>query len=161
MIFTSEAFLIFLPIVLLGCGLLPQPWRNRYLLAASYYFYGSWDWRMLSLILLTTAIDYNTALRVEAARDESLRRRWLLVSVCTNLSILAFFKYFNFFIDSAAALLHAVGLSPNLPTLQILLPVGISFYTFQSMSYVVDVYRRDMKPVTSFLDYSQIGRAHV
>jgi len=154
MLFNSEAFLLFLPCVLLGVGLLPGPWKNRFLLAASYYFYGSWDWRFLGLILLTTAIDYSVAHVVSRQNDPVRRRRFLLISVCTNLSILGFFKYFNFFIGSALTGLEALGIQASAPTLTIILPVGISFYTFQSMSYVVDVYRRDMEPVRKFADYA-------
>ena len=154
MLFNSEEFLIFLPCVLIAVGLLPGVWKNRFLLAASYFFYGSWDWRFLGLIFLTTAIDFNVAHFVHRQTDPQLRKRFLLISVCTNLGILAFFKYFNFFVGSALTALDAIGVQASAPTLNIILPVGISFYTFQSMSYVVDVYRRDMEPVGKFADYA-------
>ena len=154
MLFNSEAFLVFLPCVLLGFALLPGAWKNRFLLVASYYFYGSWDWRFLGLIFLTTLIDFHVAGLVHAEADALRRRRYLLISVCTNLTILGFFKYFNFFVGSALSGLEALGISASAPTLSIILPVGISFYTFQSMSYVVDVYRRDMEPVRRFEDYA-------
>jgi D-alanyl-lipoteichoic acid acyltransferase DltB (MBOAT superfamily) len=154
MLFNSIEFLYFLPAVLLGAALLPQPWKNRFLLVASYFFYGSWDWRFLALIFLTSAVDYNVGkvlYRIEAPQQ---RRRLLLISVCVNLGILAFFKYFNFFINSAAALLETAGLHPSIPVLRIILPVGISFYTFQSMSYVIDIYRRQLTPAPGFLQYA-------
>jgi len=154
MLFNSESFLIFLPIVLLGAGLLPGVWRKHFLLAASYFFYGSWDWRFLGLIFLTTVVDYNVAHAVRRQVDPVVRKRWLLVSVIFNLGVLGFFKYFNFFVGSALSALESLGVPASAPTLQIILPVGISFYTFQSMSYVIDVYRRDMEPVTSFWDYA-------
>ncbi len=113
------------------------PWRrqNLFLLAASYFFYGSWDWRFAGLLLLTTTLDFVCALRVAAATGPRRRRRWLLVSVIGNLAILGVFKYCGFFVASLGALLGRVGLEPHLPVLRIVLPVGISFYTFQSLSY--------------------------
>lgn len=154
MLFNSREFLIFLPFVLIVVGLLPGVWRKRFLLVASYFFYGSWDWRFLGLIFLTTAVDYHVAHLVHRSADPQRRKRLLLVSVGVNLGILAFFKYFNFFVGSALSALDSLGVPASAPTLQIILPVGISFYTFQSMSYVVDVYRRDMTPVASFRDYA-------
>jgi len=154
MLFNSISFFFFVPIVLLGVRLLPGTQRQRWLLLASYFFYGSWDWRFLALILFTTAVDYWIAHRIHRSDDPDERRRALLVSVCVNLGVLGFFKYFNFFIDSAAALLEAAGLHASLPALQIILPVGISFYTFQSMSYVIDVYRRDTVPAQTFVLYA-------
>jgi D-alanyl-lipoteichoic acid acyltransferase DltB (MBOAT superfamily) len=154
MLFNSIEFLYFVPVVLFGAAALPQPWKNRFLLVASYFFYGSWDWRFLALIFLTTAVDYNVGNALHRTDAPAQRQRLLLVSVCVNLGILAFFKYFNFFIGSAATLLEAAGLHPSIPTLRIILPVGISFYTFQSMSYVVDIYRRQLMPAPGFLEYA-------
>ncbi|MFW5740789.1 MAG: MBOAT family O-acyltransferase [Myxococcota bacterium] len=114
--------------------------RQIFLLAASYFFYGSWDWRFLGLLLLSTVVDYTVARRMETLPRES-RKRLLLISVFTNLGILAFFKYFNFFVDSVALGLQSLGLHADTPTLKIILPVGISFYTFQTMAYTIDVYR--------------------
>ena len=154
MLFNSIQFLFFVPLVLLGMRLLPGSQRQRWLLAASYVFYGSWDWRFLGLILFTTAVDYVLAHRIHVTGAAFRRRQYLLASVGINLTVLGFFKYFNFFIDSAAAGLEALGLHASLPTLQIILPVGISFYTFQSMSYVIDVYRRDTAPAETFVLYA-------
>jgi alginate O-acetyltransferase complex protein AlgI len=144
--------LLFFPGVLLAVWLLRRRVgaRNAFLLAASYYFYGWWDWRFLGLILLTTALDWSVGLLLEPgprspawARRLGARRRLLLAaSLVANLGVLGFFKYFDFFAAGAAALLRSVGLSVSAPELGIVLPVGISFYTFQSMSYTIDVYRK-------------------
>ena len=117
-------------------------WQNVFLLAASYVFYGWWDWRFLSLIAVSTAVDYFVARSIESAQGGSAgglrkRRLLLLVSIVTNLSILAFFKYFNFFADSATSLLSVLGFAPDRVTLEIILPIGISFYTFQSLSIFI------------------------
>ncbi|HYD48948.1 MAG TPA: MBOAT family protein [Terriglobales bacterium] len=154
MLFNSIDFLIFLPIVLIATRLVEGRARRAVLIAAGYYFYGTWDWRFLGLLMLTTVIDYVVAQMIYRAPDKQRQRQILIVSLIINLGILGFFKYFNFFLDSAVDLLGLLGLQANVPVLRILLPVGISFYTFQSMAYVIDVYRGDAKPVDSFLDYA-------
>ncbi len=154
MLFNSIEFFFFVPLVLLGVAALPGSQRQRWLLAASYFFYGSWDWRFLGLILFTTAVDYVIAGRMHATGAKFRRRQLLWISIGVNLTVLGFFKYFNFFVDSAAIALEAIGLHASLPALQIILPVGISFYTFQSMSYVIDVYRRDTPPAETFVLYA-------
>ena len=154
MFFNSVEFLIFLPVVLGVYYLLSRRAQNVWLVLASYFFYGWWNWRFCGLLALSTVIDFTCALRIDGATDSRVRRRWLLLSLCSNLGILGFFKYFNFFVDSAATLLAAVGLQPHLPVLRVLLPVGISFYTFQTMSYTIDVYRRQLAPTRSFLDFA-------
>lgn len=154
MLFNSIHFLLFLPIVLLGVAVLPARWRNPFLLVASYYFYGSWDWRFLSLIFLTTAVDYTVGHLMYDTRDPGRRKIILTVAICINLGILGIFKYFNFFVQSAMTALNAVGLHASPWTLSIILPVGISFYTFQSMSYAIDIYRREMEPARHFWDFA-------
>lgn len=141
MLFNSFHFLCFFPVVLLLYYLLP--WRNRWmlLLAASYYFYGSWNWWYLGLILVSTAVDFFAAQRIEASDSPTVRKRFLALSIASNLGILFAFKYFNFFIDSASTLLANANVAVPDIALQVLLPVGISFYTFQTMSYTIDVYR--------------------
>ena len=149
MLFNSATFLIFFAVVF---GLyLPAPRRvrNALLLVASYVFYGAWDWRFLGLIAVSTAIDYWSARAIEGGAPER-RERWLALSVCANLGILAFFKYFNFFIDSFVELARVIGWSAPRGGLEIVLPVGISFYTFQTMSYTIDVYRGRMPAVRDF-----------
>ncbi|MFI5396499.1 MAG: MBOAT family O-acyltransferase [Candidatus Binatia bacterium] len=154
MLFNSIAFLCFLPIVLIGIGVLPKSWRNSFLLVAGYFFYGCWDWRFLGLLFLSTNIDFFAGRAIYASTNARTRKLILIASLSANLTILGFFKYFNFFADSARALLHVLGFSPSLPVLSIVLPVGVSFYTFQSMSYAIDVYRGHTKPADRFLDYA-------
>ena len=147
MLFNSLAFAVFLPVVFALYWAIrrrPLVWQNALLLAASYLFYGWWDYRFLSLLLISSTVDYLVGLRLEAARTDRHRRLLLLASLLVNLGILGFFKYFGFFVDSFADLLRLAGLEPHPATLRILLPVGISFYTFQTLSYTIDIYRRRM-----------------
>lgn len=154
MLFNSTNFFLFLPVVLIASQVLPDLWRKRFMTAAGYFFYGCWDWRFVGLLGLTTVVDFSVGHAVDRAPTVAAKRRFLLLSIVLNLGVLGFFKYFNFFIDSAATLIELFGLRANLPTLRVILPVGISFYTFQSMAYVIDVYRGDAKPVRSFLDFA-------
>ncbi len=122
------------------------------LLGASYYFYAYWDYRFLSLIIISTVVDFFTGNRIYEAQDLKSKRIFLAISIVVNLSILFFFKYFNFFIDSANVALSSFNYSFS--NLDIILPIGISFYTFQSMSYSLDIYRGELKPAESFLDFA-------
>jgi D-alanyl-lipoteichoic acid acyltransferase DltB (MBOAT superfamily) len=154
MLFNSIDFFYFLPVVLIATACVQQPWRNRFLLIGGYYFYGSWDWRFIGLLFLTTVFDFYIGRAIYDSRDPA-RRRWLLVlSICVSLGVLGFFKYFNFFLDSAVQFLSLLGINASGPALQIILPVGVSFYTFQSMAYVIDIYRGVMTPAPSFLGYA-------
>ncbi len=128
--------------------------RKLWLLAASYVFYGAWDWRFLSLLVLSTLIDYAAGLGIANARRDALRKRWLWLSIVGQLGLLGFFKYCDFFLESLIDLGAALGLSLHAPTLQIILPVGVSFYTFQSLSYTFDVYLRRLQPTRSLLDFA-------
>lgn len=128
--------------------------RKSWLLAASYVFYGAWDARFLGLIAFSTALDYLLGLQIERSGSPRTRRRLLAASVVVNLGVLGLFKYFNFFLGSAIELLHWLGLPARPATLAIVLPVGISFYTFQSLSYTVDVYRRQLAATKSPLDFA-------
>ncbi len=144
MLFNSFDFAVFLPIVFLlyhGLGSRRRQAQNVLLLIASYIFYGWWDWRFLSLIFISTLVDYGVGLALDSTSEVSRRKLFLALSLTANLGILGFFKYFNFFADNAAAMFHAFGLTLNTGTLHIILPVGISFYTFQTLSYSIDVYR--------------------
>lgn len=154
MLFNSISFLVFLPIALLGANTLPGRWRNLFLLAASYVFYGAWDWRFLLLLWGTTGVDYLAARQIAVSTTARRRRAFLLLSLGTNLTVLGFFKYYDFFVQSGAQLLGAMGLSVSPWTLSVILPVGISFYTFQSMAYVIDVYRGHLPCVTDLGDYA-------
>lgn len=158
MLFNSAVFLLgFLPVVLLVYYLLPHKWQNAFLVIASCIFYGSWDWRFLAPLLWTTGLDYWVARRMERSAELgepiARRRQFLLISVMSNLGLLAFFKYFNFFVTSAQSLMQAFGLEIELHTLEIVLPVAISFYTFQALSYTIDVYRGEYHATRNFWDF--------
>ena len=154
MLFNSLEFAVFFFIVYSLYLVLGFRWQNRMLLAASYVFYGAWDWRFLFLILFSTTIDYFLGQKIY--RETNIdRKKWLIAfSVIVNLSFLGFFKYFNFFTGSLGSLLQTFGFSPNFRLLHIVLPVGISFYTFQSMSYTIDIYRGHVKPASHFADFA-------
>lgn len=154
MLFNSFDFLLFFSVVFVVQRVLPHRPRNLFLLAASCFFYGCWNWRFLGLLWVTVGTDYVVSRRIERSENPTTRRRLLLVSCVVNLSILGFFKYANFFVKSTTSLLQVLGFSAHEPTLNIVLPVGISFYTFQSMSYVIDVYRRQMPALKSLWDYA-------
>ena len=154
MVFNSLHFLWFFLAVYVLYRLLPHRGQNWLLLIASYYFYAAWDWRFLSLLAASTVVDY-TAARLIQRSDETRRRKVLLsVSLGFNLMLLGFFKYFNFFSDSLRALLAGIGWEMDFVTLRVLLPIGISFYTFMSMSYVIDVYRREIPATRHFVDFA-------
>ena len=129
--------------------LLPARFRVALLLVASYLFYSWWDVRFLSLILISTLTDFYVGRRIFLESRPVVRRRWLAVSLVVNLGILGFFKYWGFFAESAAALLEQVGLDPNFAFLRLVLPVGIAFYTFQTLSYTIDIYRGSVEPEPS------------
>lgn len=146
MLFPSFAFLVFLPVVFLAYWYVfnrSLRLQNAFLLVASYVFYGWWDWRFLGLLFASSLGDVLIGLAIDRA-EGAARKRWLMLSLLVNLGLLCTFKYFNFFMDGLHDLLLTVGLQPHLPTLRLLLPVGISFYTFQSLSYTIDIYRRRM-----------------
>jgi alginate O-acetyltransferase complex protein AlgI len=153
MIFTEFRFLAFLGLVYgVHWTLRSQGLRKAWLLIASYAFYAAWDWRFLSLIWLSTIVDYLVGLGLRNETRVGRRRGLLAASVTTNLGILAVFKYAGFFAASASRLLADLGLPISEASLDIVLPVGISFYTFQTMSYSIDVFRRRLEPTVSLLD---------
>lgn len=156
MIFTSLVFLIFFAVVYAAYLGTQRHLRlqNALLLCASYVFYGYWEWRFLLLIVGSTLVDYWVARRLNGTDDSRRRKRLVALSVVVNLTVLGFFKYFNFFISSTKTALELAGWTSDLSTLDIILPVGISFYTFQTMSYTIDVYRRRMKPANSLLEFA-------
>ena len=150
MLFPTIAFAVFFAIVLTANWALarrPVAWR-LFMLAASWFFYGWWDARFVVLLAASTVANQLLARRMAATDDEGARRRTVVVAVVLNLGILGFFKYYGFFVESAEGLLHGLGLQANLPLLQVILPVGISFFTFQALSYVIDVYRGRIGPTT-------------
>ncbi len=153
MLFDTPVYLLFLILIVLLYWKLGFHGQNRFLLAGSYLFYGWWDWRFLLLMIASTVIDYVIAIRISEARHPTRKRILLIISLLVNFSILGFFKYCNFFIDSFVRSGHLFGL--NLPAgfLQIVLPPGISFYTFQEVAYIVDVYKGKLPAARSFLQY--------
>lgn len=155
MIFSEPRFLLFFAIVFgVYWTLSGNRGRKVWLLAASLFFYGSWDWRFLGLIVGCAVVDYFCARRIKRAQEAGKSGKgWLLVSLCYDLGTLGFFKYFNFFADSCVEFFAWLGLPANQVTLQIVLPVGISFFTFQAMSYTIDVYRGKLQPAPRFLDF--------
>jgi alginate O-acetyltransferase complex protein AlgI len=153
MAFNSIQYAVFLALVVGFYRLLPRRGQNLLLLVASYVFYGFWDWRFLSLLIVSTMVDFLVGGAMPGA-DGRYRKFLLTTSMVVNLGILGFFKYFDFFADSFAQLLNDFGLNASVPTLQIILPVGISFYTFQTMSYTIDIYRREMEPTHDLLSFA-------
>jgi len=154
MLFNSTEFLIFFGVVYSIYWLLPHKGQNRFLLAGSYFFYGSWNWKFLSLLIISTVIDYFCGILIHESTEEKRRKFFLMLGLSASLGMLGFFKYANFFVAEAAGLLSLFGLKGHISTLKIILPIGISFYTFQSMSYYIDVYRKKLKPEKNFLDYA-------
>ncbi len=159
MLFNSWLFIKFFAIVYVAVWLLtrfraPVGLLNAVLLVASYVFYGAWHVWYLGLILLSTGVDYFIGLQLGKTTDPG-KRMWLAgTSIVVNLGVLGFFKYFDFGIENLSLLLQAMGLTPHLSTLEILLPVGISFYTFQTISYTIDVYRKKIEPHKNLLDFA-------
>ena len=154
MLFNSLEFAGFAIITLILYWMLRLRGQNVLLLIASYLFYSAWDWRFLSLLIFQSLVDYIAGLGIGRSEDERVRKRYLIGAITINLLVLATFKYFGFFVDSAIGLLRWIGLEPNPPLLEIILPIGISFYTFQSITYSFDVYRRRLPPTRSFLNYA-------
>ncbi len=155
MVFNSLEYFMFLPIVFVLYWFVFKnnlKSQNIVLLVASYVFYGWWDWRFLSLILLSTIIDYIIGHKIYSNNDKFIKKKWLWVSVLFNVSLLGFFKYFNFFVDSWVDMVSMFGYSiKSTWTLRVILPVGISFYTFQTMSYSFDIYYKKLEPTKDFL----------
>src|SRR5262245_50136787 len=153
MLFTEQRFaLFFIAVLAIYWALRGNRARKNFLLLCSYAFYAGWDWLLTPLILFSTVMDYALALRITG--DQARKKRWLVISLVANLTLLGFFKYFNFFIESAVGFSAWLGIPLSMHTLAIVLPVGISFYTFESLSYTIDVYRGILKPVRNFLDYA-------
>ena len=158
MIFNSLEFFIFLFIVFVLYWLVLKKSlkaQNIFLLVSSYIFYGWWDWRFLSLILLSTTVDYFVGISMDSSKKQSVRKRWLWVSVFFNVGLLGFFKYYNFFVDSWVDMFTTIGYNMKSTwTLNVILPIGISFYTFQTMSYAFDIYYKKLKPTKDFLSFA-------
>jgi alginate O-acetyltransferase complex protein AlgI len=156
MLFNSLEFFIFLPIVFalywfLGSKRIIA--QNILIAIASYVFYGWWDWRFLSLILFSSLVDFFVGLSLGKAKNPSKRKLYLWISICVNLGFLGFFKYYNFFIDSLISSITFFGKELSINTLNIILPVGISFYTFQTLSYTIDVYYKKLEPTKNLIGF--------
>lgn len=154
MLFNSMAFAIFLPIVFALYWLLPHRFRWVLLLVSSYYFYMSWDARYLLLILFTTLVSYVAARRIETAVTKKKKKICVASALTVSLGVLFFFKYYNFFATSLTETLQKYAIEVHPKTLAVIVPVGISFYTFQTLSYVIDVYRGDIKAEHHFGKYA-------
>ncbi len=155
MLFDSPVYFLFLTLVVAVYWRLPWRKQNWMLLAASYFFYGWWDWRFLGLMLLSTTLDYFIAFRIAGASNPRRRKMFLILSLILNFTFLGFFKYFNFFADSLVSAAATIGVhNLSAPILRVLLPPGISFYTFQEVAYIVDIYRGKQEPSRSFVDYA-------
>ncbi|MBG6062974.1 D-alanyl-lipoteichoic acid acyltransferase DltB (MBOAT superfamily) [Flavobacterium sp. CG_9.1] len=157
MFFNSFAFALFLPIVFILYWFVfnkNKSTQNLLLIVASYYFYSCWDWRFLFLLVFSTFLDYYTGIQIEKAKKTSLRKFWFWLSISINLGFLGLFKYYNFFADSFSNLLNGFGLQTSPLLLNVILPVGISFYTFHGLSYVIDIYLKRIKAEYNFIDYS-------
>ena len=154
MLFVELRFFVFFAVVLLVYwSLKKNDARKWFVLACSYYFYGSWDWRFAVMLGVLSAADYYFALRIVGTENRRARKVFVTASVAMNLSVLAFFKYFHFFVDSAIGMAAKFGAHLDEPTIHIILPVGVSFFTFQSLSYTIDVYRNEIPAVHSLRDY--------
>jgi alginate O-acetyltransferase complex protein AlgI len=157
MLFNSVRFALFLTIVFLLYWFIVQrstKKQNLLLLAASLLFYGCWDWRFLFLLCFTIGLDFIAGIRIHEAENDRSRKAWLYASVGINLGLLMVFKYFNFFSESFAGFAEMLGFRANPVLMQIVLPVGISFYTFHGLSYVFDIYRKKFRPTYDPVNYA-------
>jgi len=155
MLFNSIEFLLFLPIVFLIYWSLSKKviLQNTFLLVASYFFYGLWDYRFLSLIIISSLVDYLIGIQLSNNKSKKARKALLAISLIVNLGLLIVFKYYNFFIESFVDLCQVYGYEPHTTTLNIVLPVGISFYTFQTLSYTIDIYRNKLEPSKNIITF--------
>ena len=157
MLFNSLDFAVFLPVVFLLYWFVTHhnlKLQNGLVVLASYLFYGWWDWRFLSLIVFSTVVDYTLARKLGSETNAGRRKLLLYTSIAVNLGLLGFFKYYNFFLDNFVAAFAFFGASFKPDSLSVILPVGISFYTFQTLSYTIDVYKRKLEPTEDFIAFS-------
>ena len=157
MLFNSIAFACFLPVIFVlywfvtARKLMVQ---NAMLVVASYFFYACWDWRFLFLLLFSTVLDYISGLQMSASKNEVTKKFWFVLSIVVNLGFLGVIKYYDFFATSFVSLFHSFGISLSIQTLHIILPVGISFYTFHGLSYIIDCYKNRIKAEKNIVDYA-------
>ena len=157
MLFNSLAFAIFLPLVFALYWFIFRKnlkSQNKLLLISSYFFYSCWDWRFLFLLVFSTLLDYFTGIMIQDAQTKKTKRVWFWLSIVVNLGFLGVFKYYNFFAESFAEFTSQLGWQVSPLTLRVILPVGISFYTFHGLSYVIDIYNNKIKAERYFVDYA-------
>jgi alginate O-acetyltransferase complex protein AlgI len=157
MFFNSLEYAVFLPLVFIVYWWIGEKrlrFQNGFLLVASYFFYSFWDWRFLFLLAFSTFLDFYTGLRMQHSKNSSIRKTWFWLSIIINLGILLVFKYYDFFVVSFSEALDTFGLTVHLATLNFILPVGISFYTFHGVSYVIDIYKGRIEAEERFIDYA-------
>ena len=157
MLFNSLDFAVFLPIVFILYWFVTNHnlrLQNALIVIASYVFYGWWDWRFLSLIIFSTLVDFSIGRLLKNEENQKIRKTLLWISIIVNLGFLGFFKYYNFFLDNFIAAFSFFGHEINANSLNIILPVGISFYTFQTLSYTIDVYKKKLDPTEDFIAFS-------
>jgi len=152
--FASVPYFIFFAVVFVVYWSLSRRYQNILLLLASYFFYAYWDWRFLGLIIISTLTDYICGPLIYNTNSSKRKKLFLIIALSINLGILGYFKYFNFFADSFIALADTIGWHVSWTTARIILPVGISFFTFQSISYSIDIYRGKLKPTKSLIDFA-------
>ena len=157
MFFNSLHFAVFLPIIFILYWFVfnkNKSWQNSLLIVASYYFYACWDWRFLFLLVFSTLLDYFSGIQIEKSKSVTESKFWFWLSIIINLGFLGIFKYYNFFATSFTELINGFGFQVNPVLIKVILPVGISFYTFHGLSYVIDIYYKRIKAETNFIDYS-------
>jgi len=157
MLFNSFSFAVFLPVVFVLYWFASKrnlKIQNAILLAASYFFYASWDWRFTFILIFSTLLDYFTGIKIHEAKERRFKKIWLWISVGINLGVLGVFKYYNFFVESFAEAFSSIGFQVHISSLQLILPVGISFYTFHGLSYVIDLYKEKIQPERNIVNYS-------
>src|SRR4051812_3565644 len=149
MLFNSFSYALFLPVVFILYWFVTNKnltLQNLFLLIASWFFYSLFNWRFLFLLMFSILLDYSTGIKIHEAEDRRHKRFWLWLSISINVGFLCFFKYYNFFADSFAQALSLVGIQAGFWTLNVILPAGISFYTFHGLSYVLDIYNDKITP---------------
>ena len=157
MFFNSLDFVFFLPIVFAVYWLVDKislKLQNLVIVIASYVFYGWWDWRFLSLIFFSTVVDYFIGIKLGNENHKLKRKVYLWMSISVNLGFLGFFKYYNFFLDNFVLAFSFFGNKISVSSLEVILPVGISFYTFQTLSYSIDIYKRKLEPTKDFIGFT-------
>ena len=157
MLFNSIDFALFFPIVFALYWFVFNRsirWQNGFVVAASYFFYGFWDWRFLILLIFSTLVDFVLGILISKQENQRKRKLLLIASIITNIGLLGFFKYYNFFLDNFITAFSFFGTEINTHSLNIILPLGISFYTFQTLSYTIDIYRKKIDPSKDIFAFS-------